>query len=101
MRIDVNESIKCVEVMILKSQLNVSESCDLSERIITRDLTKCQTPRHQKCQKPLINTPQDVDNHAQTSYNTSITSQEHDYVSCVSVCTEAKGKNHSGSVSIE
>ena len=58
--------------MILKSQLNVSESCDLSERIITRDLTKCQPPRSQKYQKPLINTLQVVDNNSQTFYNTSI-----------------------------
>ena len=89
MRIDVNESIKCVEVMILKSQLNVSESCDLSERIITRSLTKCQTPPPKKYQKPLINTPQDVDNILPVLYNSSITLQEHSYVGILSVCTEA------------
>ena len=31
------------------------------------------TPRAQKCQKPLINTPQDVDNNPPVLYNTSIT----------------------------
>jgi len=58
---------------MIMSQLNVSESCDLCLRIITRDLTKCQPPRSQKYQKPLINTPQVVDNNSQTFYNTSIT----------------------------
>jgi len=59
--------------MILKSQLNVSGPCDLSERIITRSLTKCQPPPPKKCQKPSINIHQDVDNILPILYNTSIT----------------------------
>jgi len=59
--------------MILKSQLNVSGPCDLSERIITRDLTKCQPPRPKKYQKPSINIHQDVDNIFPVLYNSSIT----------------------------
>ena len=50
-----------------------SESCYLCEQIITHSRSICQPRRPQKYQKPLINTPQVVDNNSQVFYNSPIT----------------------------
>ena len=71
-------------MLILKSQLNVLESVHLESIKCLRVLLSLRadyntrplymsTPRSQKYQKPIINTPQVVDNNSQVFYNSSIT----------------------------